>query len=98
LAFVVLTFVTVCLIIIFTVVQCYLFIAISCCVQKLNAEFSKHKLQTKAKLASLNQQLEEAQKSAADVVERVSFIVTLSVICMQFICLGTTKPAIEIVF
>jgi len=43
----------------------------------LNAEFSKHKLQTKAKLASLNQQLEHAQKSAADAAERVSAIVKL---------------------
>ena len=40
-------------------------------VQKVNAEFSKHKLQTKAKLASLNQQLEQAQKSAADVADKV---------------------------
>jgi len=38
----------------------------------VNAEFSKHKLQTKAKLASLNQQLEQVQKSTADVAERVS--------------------------
>jgi len=37
----------------------------------VNAEFSKHKLQTKAKLASLNQQLEQTQKTAADAAERV---------------------------
>ena len=37
----------------------------------MNAEYSKHKLQTKAKLASLNQQLEQTQKTVADAAERV---------------------------
>ena len=42
-------------------------------VQKVNAEFSKHKLQTKAKLASFNQQLEQAQKAAVEAVEKVKY-------------------------
>jgi hypothetical protein len=40
--------------------------------QKVNADFSKHKLQTKAKLSSLNQQLEQAQKAASEAAEKVT--------------------------
>jgi hypothetical protein len=39
--------------------------------QKVNADFSKHKLQTKAKLSSLSQQLEQAQKAASEAAEKV---------------------------
>lgn len=38
----------------------------------LNAAFSKHKLQTKSKIAGLNAQLEESKKHQSDVLETVS--------------------------
>ena len=40
--------------------------------KELNASFSKHKLQSKAKLTSMNKELQEAQRVASDVLERVS--------------------------
>lgn len=40
--------------------------------KELNATFSKHKLQTKSKIAGLNAQLEETKRHQLDALETVS--------------------------